>query len=182
MNGNTVDAAIAAILDPLVWRTIRDIPLLPGYQRLVYGRSGMARQIMRFQPDRASVELAAQNNNPYPLNRSPGDIKCSWKWRTEWQHIGNPDDQEYTQFRQVLTQLQFYMRQHGARYGYILTDEELLCVRRPGPAGELELAAPVQWGAHHVPGQGQPGLTIALALVALHLLAGDPTQWDAPIH
>jgi hypothetical protein len=44
-----------------------------------------------------------------------------------------------------------------------------------GPFGELELAAPVQWGAHHSPDQEQLGLTVVLALVELHLLAGHET-------
>ena len=89
-----------------------------------------------------------------------------------------------------LAQLQKHMRDHGCRYGFILTEIELVCVRagtsdRPF-FGELELAAPVRLAASASPSakggeNGVPGstadeeepLTALMALWYLHMLARD---------
>jgi hypothetical protein len=40
--------------------------------------------------------------------------------------------------------------QYGARYGHIMTGQELFCVRRPGGHGVLEVTEPIAWGVYHV--------------------------------
>jgi hypothetical protein len=130
---SAVDSAIISILDPRIRRAVRDMPLPHGYQRLVYGPGSFAHQIGRFFLDRAAVQNAAQHSDTAPINRCPGDVKCSWKWHPSWQYL------EYVNHRRYM-----------------------------GPFGELELAAPVQWGAHHSPDQEQLGLTVVLALAELH--------------
>lgn len=115
-----------------------------------------------------------------------------------------------TSYLRELAHLQCYMRAHSCRYGFILTEIELVCVRM-GPIvgipvfGLLELAEPVQLASHghddarlsstrgstssagstsgHAPSTSsvlkapvrrrEKGLTVALALWYLHMLAKD---------
>lgn len=115
-----------------------------------------------------------------------------------------------------LAHLQCYLRAHGCRYGFILTEIELVCVRMGAATGVpffglLELAEPIQLACHghddatagtsrgghastsstsgagstsrHAPStsslqhapieQKDRGLTVALALWYLHMLAKD---------
>ncbi|KAL4939031.1 hypothetical protein BDV06DRAFT_225422 [Aspergillus oleicola] len=50
-------------------------------------------------------------------------------------------------YRQVLSQVNWCMRQHKARYGFVITDKELVVLRRvdDGGTGNLELAAPIRF-------------------------------------
>lgn len=53
------------------------------------------------------------------------------------------------EYFKILSQLHFSMWLQGTRYGYILTNLELVCVHRPGNEyGEIEEAAPIQLGDH----------------------------------
>ena len=67
-----------------------------------------------------------------------------------------------------LSHLHRHMREHGCRYGFIMTEIELVCVRAGTEDiphfGLLELAAPIQLNATQ-------GLTACLALWYLHMLA-----------
>lgn len=72
------------------------------------------------------------------------------------------------QYRQVLSQVNFYMNQHGSRYGFILTDQELLAFRKLNNDGNLEIAASVPWSTQGT--EDQPLLTILLALWYLGML------------
>ncbi|KAJ6069162.1 hypothetical protein N7499_011049 [Penicillium canescens] len=47
---------------------------------------------------------------PDSTNRAPGDMEVSWKWRSDYRHSQNPFFQE--QYKQVLSQVNFYMGQH----------------------------------------------------------------------
>ena len=80
------------------------------------------------------------------------------------------------EYLQVLSQLHRYMRDHGSRYGYILTEQELVCVRAASDEegrpifGCLDVSVPINWNQ-----QGQGRFTISLALWYLHMLAkSDP--------
>ena len=70
------------------------------------------------------------------------------------------------------------MKQHQTRYGFILTDSELVVLRRMDYNGNLELAAPIQFGTGGIP--QQPQLTVLLALWYLGMLSAQeqgPDYW-----
>lgn len=109
-------------------------------------------------------------------NRLPGEFKSSCKWSSGLQ--GSFSEYAQTQFRQALAQVNFYMKQHKARYGFILTDKELVAIKRLDGQGNLELSDPIPWDTQ---GNGaQPRLTILLALWYLGMLASDKQQWTLP--
>jgi len=92
-----------------------------------------------------------QSNNEYCCenipNRIPGDAKLYNKIRHA---MLPPNGSEYkpgkknAQAHKVLSQVHGYMDQHEARYGYILTERELICLRRKDTGwGQLEIAAPI---------------------------------------
>lgn len=83
-------------------------------------------------------------------------MKVVWKWRSAIRYSGNRDD--VREYKQVLLQLQFYMRQNRARYGYIVTNTELVVVKQMCTCGHLAVSNPIPWG---VSGRG---LTVYLAL------------------
>ncbi|KAF8241230.1 hypothetical protein K440DRAFT_635313 [Wilcoxina mikolae CBS 423.85] len=72
----------------------------------------------------------------------------------------------------------------GTRYGYVITDRELLCVHRPGDIyGCLELADPIDLNVHDghhswTPQSGQ--FTVFSALWFLHMLADTDGAWQSP--
>lgn len=74
------------------------------------------------------------------------------------------------EYLRELACLHKHMRDHGCRYGYIMNEIELVCVRAGTDAvpyfGFLELAAPIQLKTH-----GRDELTAGLALWYLHMLA-----------
>ncbi|KAL2351845.1 hypothetical protein BJ546DRAFT_952427 [Cryomyces antarcticus] len=53
----------------------------------------------------------------------------------------------------------YYMRQHATRYGFVLTDTELLAIKRLPEDGVLEVAEPVAWTS-----RGPGRLTVLLSL------------------
>ncbi|KAK5018868.1 hypothetical protein LTR16_002544 [Cryomyces antarcticus] len=88
-----------------------------------------------------------------------------------------------------LAHLQRHMREHGCRYGFIITEIELVCVRYGGPPsprningpnvplfGFFELAAPIQMATQGRKRTADPDtsgiqMTACLALFYLHMLA-----------
>ena len=128
-----------------------------------YGGGTLAETIEDFTPDTAyfDPQLPARNRP----NRVPGDIKPSWKWSSSLRYQVNT----VNEFNQVLSQLNFYMKQHHARYGYILTDRELVAVQRQDRASNLDLSLRIPWSRQ---GTAQlPALTVLLALWYLGMLA-----------
>lgn len=80
-------------------------------------------------------------------------------------------------FKQVLSEVNWYMKQHRARYGFVLTNTELVAIRRLDDHGRLELSTPVPWEAH---GQNGPRVTIPPALWYMGMLAAQdqgPERW-----
>jgi len=70
------------------------------------------------------------------------------------------------------------MKQHHARYGYILTDRELVAIRRRDRDGNLDLSLRIPWSRQGT--AQQPQLTVLLALWYLGMLAatnGGLTGW-----
>ncbi|KAF8242955.1 hypothetical protein K440DRAFT_664446 [Wilcoxina mikolae CBS 423.85] len=104
--------------------------------------------------------------------RLVGDIKPSWKWQSTWRHapLHSANDTEY---RQVLSQVHYYMNASGVRYGYILTDREFLVVMRHGKTfADIVVSEVVNW-------EDASGMNVALAIWYLHMLATD-SPWKAP--
>lgn len=123
----------------------------------------MARVIDNYKPDTAYFELA---NSTGP-NRAPGDVKPSWKWNTAM--ASHPLPGVRSEYRQALSQVNWYMRQHRSRYGFILTDRELLVFRRTDSSGNLQLAQPIPFTTGGT--ATNPRLTVLLALWYLGMLA-----------
>ncbi|KAJ5217611.1 uncharacterized protein N7469_011236 [Penicillium citrinum] len=128
----------------------------------------LARTPRRFTPTLA-VFSAAMPDTVRP-NRVPGLIKSSAQWSSGM--IKNPlETVHITTFAKV----NFDMRQHQTRYSFILTDRELVAVRRLDGYGNLELSHPVPWTAHGT--ADHPRMTILLALWYICLLAADEQGW-----
>ncbi|OJD21716.1 hypothetical protein ACJ73_06940, partial [Blastomyces percursus] len=115
---------------------------------------GDAAQIINnFRPDIAFFRAGSTlNSSP---NRCPGDLKVSWKWGSHWA-TANIDPREYFQ---VLSQVNYYMKQHNARYGFVLTDTELVPIKKLDSNGNLLVAQAIPWEA-----AGPGRLTILLGL------------------
>ena len=128
-----------------------------------YGGGTLAETIRDFIPDTAYFDPQLPVGNC--PNRAPGDIKPSWKWSSSLRFQANT----MYQFKQALSQVNFYMKQHHARYGYILTDRELIAIRRRDRAGNLDLSLRIPWTRQGT--AQQPALTVLLALWYLGMLA-----------
>ncbi|ODH50303.1 hypothetical protein GX48_03575 [Paracoccidioides brasiliensis] len=74
-------------------------------------------------------------------NRAPGDVKPSWKWSTAL--ATHPLLGIRNEYRQALSQVNWYMRQHNSRHGFLLTNRELVVFRRVDDSGNLELVPPI---------------------------------------
>ncbi|KGY15354.1 hypothetical protein PABG_11655 [Paracoccidioides brasiliensis Pb03] len=112
----------------------------------------------------------SSGSGPY---RAPGDVKPSWKWSTAMA-MGSAQDQ--TKFRQVLSQVNHYMKQHGSWYDFVLTDNELVTIRRLDGNGRLELSMPIFWENRGT--AAQLCLTVMLALWYLGMLAAQNLGQD----
>lgn len=123
-----------------------------------------------FTPDLAYCVAASFGSGP---NRAPGDVKPSWKWSMAMA-TGTAHDRN--EFRQVLSQVNHYMKQHGSRYGFVLTDIELVAIRRLDGNGSLELSTPISWDSLGT--AAQPRLTVMLALWYLGMLAAQDLGQD----
>ncbi|KAJ9259421.1 hypothetical protein DTO207G8_984 [Paecilomyces variotii] len=134
-----------------------------------------AKIIENYKPDTAYFALALPAGTSW--NRAPGDIKPSWKWSTAL--ANHPMDTYRTEFRQALSQVNWYMKQHNSRYGFILTNQELVVIRRLDNHGNLELAPPIPFTAGGT--VAQPRMTVLLALWYLGMLAAQDQgvdRWD----
>ena len=105
--------------------------------------------------------------------RLPGDVKPSIKWRTDMR-----DGPRDWQFRQVLSQLNSYMNEFETQCGFIITDQELLLVRRRDTRGGLDLAPPISWTTRG--SAATPRMTVLMALWYLAMLAADDGDWCLP--
>ena len=137
-----------------------------------YGGGTLAETIEDFTPDTAYFDPQLPVGNC--PNRVPGIIKPSWKWSSSFRFQADT----VQEFNQVLSQINFYMIQHHARYGYILTDRELVAIRRRDGVGNLDLSLRIPWSRQGT--AQQPALTVLLALWYLGMLAatnGGLTGW-----
>lgn len=109
--------------------------------------------------------------------RVVGIVK-SWTQWNSGQRSGTPAQQ--VRYLDALACLHQFMRDHGCRYGFIMTEIELVCVRAGGlPTeqsskplfGYLEVSAPVRMATSGRKDDGSIQMTTGLALWYLHMLA-----------
>lgn len=89
--------------------------------------------------------------------------------------MGHPSPNKRAEYRQALSQVNWYLKQPGSRYGFILTDRELVVFRRSNNIGWVELATSIPFALGGSPSQPQP---VPLALWYLGMLAAQD-QGDA---
>lgn len=107
-----------------------------------------------------------------------GMVQCFDQWNTGMRNESSPNSK--IQYLRALAQLHRYMREHGCRYGFIMTEIELVCVRAGGPVteasqvplfGHLELSPAVQLSTSGLMADGSLQMAADLALWYLHMLA-----------
>ncbi|KAK2747800.1 hypothetical protein FQN57_001830 [Myotisia sp. PD_48] len=180
------DSLRAYILDVIVSRIRRalrstwgsaEIDNLQGdFTAVSLGHGSLSVYLNKHKPDLAYFEVDAETKTG--PNRLPGNVKPSWKWDSTM--AIDPDDDMQEEYKQAISQVYYYIRQHGARFGYILTDRELV-VFRAVRRGHLDVSAAIPWAGMQVPGHGS--ITIPLALWYLGMLAstnGGAEPWTYP--
>lgn len=109
--------------------------------------------------------------------RVVGVVRCFEQWHSG---MRNESAMNKISYLRTLSHLHRCMREHGCRYGFIITEIELVCVRAGGPLNEdcamplfgyLELATPIQISTSGLTASGGLQLTADLALWYLHMLA-----------
>ncbi|KAK2749726.1 hypothetical protein FQN55_002962 [Onygenales sp. PD_40] len=145
-------------------------PQLPALQLtpVAFDGGSAADLVLNFKPDMAFV--AVNSTVGSGKNRCPGDLKVSWKWKSEWRE--SLIFLQAREYRQVLSQINFYMKQNGARYGFVITDTELVPVKRLSEDGHVAVATAIPW-TQRGPGQ----LTVLLGLWYLGMLAAS-SNWE----
>ncbi|ODH12710.1 hypothetical protein ACO22_07992 [Paracoccidioides brasiliensis] len=169
---NVLQAQICEILRPRIRRSLRvgfsflaNNGGMQGRTELCFDVGEAARAIENYKPDTAYFDIhAAPATAP---NRAPGDVKPSWKWRTDMG--GSQIVSQRNEYHQALSQVNFYMNQHNSRYGFLVTNQELVAIRKLVENGNLELAQPILWTTGGT--ATQPRLTVMLALWYIGMLA-----------
>ncbi|KAL9123764.1 MAG: hypothetical protein Q9217_006839 [Psora testacea] len=128
----------------------------------VFDGGSIATIVDNYRPDMAFVKEG--DNVGVGPNRCPGDLKVSWKWKSAWRTTHEEALQR--EYKQAFSQVNFYMKQHQARYGFIITDTELVPVKRMPDNGHIAVANAVPWTR-----QGNGLLTVLLGLWYLGMLA-----------
>lgn len=82
---------------------------------------------------------------------------------------------DVSEFKKVLSQINDYMKQHKARYSFILTNRELVPIPRLDDNGNLQLADSIPW--NRPTSNNPPKLTVLLGLWYLGMLAADDAAW-----
>ena len=93
--------------------------------------------------------------------------------------------QKRVEYLQHLAHLQVLMRAHNCRYGFIITEIELVCVRLGSQHttphfGHLELCRPIPMTKHASSDGPKPHMTVCLALWYLNILAKDGHEFGHP--
>jgi len=111
--------------------------------------------------------------------RVVGLVRCFDEWNTG---MRSESPSQRIRYLQGLADVHRFMREHGCRYGFIVTEIELVCVRCGGEPDEngvpyfgfLELASPIQMATHCSSVSNNSSnlqMTATLALFYLHMLA-----------
>ncbi|GAD92930.1 predicted protein [Paecilomyces variotii No. 5] len=117
------------------------------------------------------LSFYAVGNSDSSRHRIPGVMKPSWEWDSSFAQ--DPNHQEA--YRAGLATLNWYMRHRAARYGFMLTDKELMAVRRM-ETGDLQLSASILWRTWAT--SENPELTMFLGLWYLGILASYDNRWN----
>ncbi|EEH47526.2 uncharacterized protein PADG_03610 [Paracoccidioides brasiliensis Pb18] len=67
----------------------------------------------------------------------------SWKWASHRSTALSEEDRR--EYKQVLSQVNFNMKQHNARVGLVLTDTELVTIKKLDGNGNLLVAQYISW-------------------------------------
>lgn len=147
------------------------------------------------EPDWAGIKTGGEHEVDKPKNILPGDTKVSKKWTSAGIESGDvPDFDKKPGWIESLGQIFTYCTKANARYGYFITDEELVVFRiRPRieartdkpdntPAqqaekdGVLEFKS-IPWENHSPdPDADNDNLTVNLALWWLHIMAAESSS------
>ncbi|KAJ5692810.1 hypothetical protein N7462_002233 [Penicillium macrosclerotiorum] len=170
---------LAVYLNPRVYRALRSAFLtltqanrLGGMTVVTFDAGDSAALIQNFRPDLAYFDETIANSQNRP-NRAPGDVKVSWKWSSAMRN--SQSQREQNEFKQVLSQVYYYMKQHRTRYGFVISNREIIAVRRVfnnqgvEDEGHLQLSAPISLRASGT--VAAPVMTPLLALWYLGMLA-----------
>jgi hypothetical protein len=161
---------------------------------MVIGDGECARKRAKGQPqkDRKRPDLSGYQyvpgNNQYKgdgpnnvYNRIPGDAKLFRKVRHS---MLPPDGTDYdpvggkAEAQKVINQIHDYMDMHSARYGYVVSDEELIFFRRRETGwGHIDIAPPIRHDTNGITDEFNI-CTTKLVLCYFHLVIGtDDSQW-----
>lgn len=143
---------------------------LMGRVEVKFDTGGMAQMFNQFYPDQSYVGCVSGTK----WNRAPGDVKPSWKWKYA---MRNGTENERKEFRQALSQVNFYMIQNHAKYGFIITDDELILIRRRDNMGNLDLSGRIP--LNETGNAQRPKLTPHLALWWLGMITAG-NNWVMP--
>ncbi|KAI4254157.1 MAG: hypothetical protein LQ352_003264 [Teloschistes flavicans] len=138
----------------------------------IYGQNYLS---MRADKTRDGPHFIANYQNDFEKTlagngrgRVVGIVKTFDRWNTSMRHEMG---QRRVEYLAGLSHIHRYMREHSCRYGFIITEIELVCVRLGTSEiphfGALELASTIELK------QQKEGLTACLALWYLHMLAKD---------
>ncbi|KAM3548641.1 hypothetical protein MY1884_009091 [Beauveria asiatica] len=89
-----------------------------------------------YKPDWSLVCPRSLDEDGWYTNLVPGDTKLHAKWRPEMRDDG--EDVHYVEWQKVVAQITNYMAYHGSRYGFVITEANLVVfrlTRRPIDAG-----------------------------------------------
>ncbi|KZT24942.1 hypothetical protein NEOLEDRAFT_1242047 [Neolentinus lepideus HHB14362 ss-1] len=187
-NERTTEMRLESVFWPHV-RRVLDASFQPnvprGHVKIFCDVGSSCRRDPRSEPDRAA-RVSAKIPMEFRLNRLPGEVKVSWKWSSDMTQTEFRNYEANMEFKQVLSQLLFYMKAHMCRWGYIITDKELVCARRQtGQDNRIEISEAIPLTRHKQPLQNwrlgprvkncypeaQGELTALLAIWYLHMLA-----------
>ena len=131
-----------------------------------------------YVPDRLATSSCGQ------VARCPGIVRCSWRFQASWREKDTTTAQK-KEYRIVMETLWYHMlnligssspgvRHISARYGYIVTDQEVVLVKREqDDDGKVIMYATDGFPLRGEP-QNQLGWNGLMALLIIHLLV----SWD----
>ena len=125
----------------------------------------------------AAITLAVPGGYPdrgfVTSSGSKARIRCEYKPSYKWNSGMRESAKE--QYRQGLAQLNYYMKENQTRYGFMLTDQELVAVKRMDRDGNLQVARSVRWGTSG--SYGPAVMTVLLAFWKMGMLSATGDGW-----
>jgi hypothetical protein len=128
----------------------------------------------------------------YDTNKSndnliPGEIKVSSKFRMIFLHattinhytgVAQPAEKKTEEAEKAFTQIYQYMNKLGAHYGYLITNKELICIRRRNASdyGTMDISGSIPLSVE----EGKLNAKLALWYLHHRYVLHDPTQTTMP--